>query len=190
MASIEASNGFHQPDPREWIRSVVTEFERPLTLYAQRMVGDLDCARDVVQETFLRLCTEERERIEGHLTEWLFTVCRTRALDSLRKEKRMSVLMKEQAQASARNSGHIPVDAAEMKETEGVMLEALRNLSENQQEVLRLKFQHGMSYREISRITRLSVTNVGFLIHSGLKAMRARLLCPDGRTPVLAKDKA
>ena len=46
---------------------------------------------------------------------------------------------------------------------------------QNQQEVLRLKFQHGLSYREISGVTELTVSHVGVLIHNGLKALRARL---------------
>jgi RNA polymerase sigma-70 factor (ECF subfamily) len=47
-------------------------------------------------------------------------------------------------------------------------------LPKNQQEVIRLKFQHGLSYKEISTVTNLSVTNVGFLIHTGLKVLRER----------------
>ena len=43
----------------------------------------------------------------------------------------------------------------------------------NLQEVVRLKFQHGFSYKEIARITELSVTNVGFLIHTAVSRMRA-----------------
>ena len=42
-------------------------------------------------------------------------------------------------------------------------------------EVIRLKFQSGFSYREISRISGHSVSNVGFLIHTGLKTIRRRM---------------
>jgi RNA polymerase sigma-70 factor (ECF subfamily) len=45
-------------------------------------------------------------------------------------------------------------------------------LPHNQQEVIRLKFQNGFSYKEISRITQLSVSNVGFLIHTAIKALQ------------------
>jgi len=48
----------------------------------------------------------------------------------------------------------------------------LNTLPANQQEVLRLKFQGDLSYQEISRITDLSMGNVGFLIHTGLKTIR------------------
>ena len=48
----------------------------------------------------------------------------------------------------------------------------LDRLPETQQEVIRLKFQHGLSYKEISASTGLSVTNVGFILHTGIKRLR------------------
>ena len=83
----------------DWVRAAVDQFERPLTLYASRLLGDPDRARDVVQDVFLKLCCQERERVEPHLAEWLFTVCRNRALDVLRKEGRMTRLSDEQVRA-------------------------------------------------------------------------------------------
>jgi len=38
--------------------------------------------------------------------------------------------------------------------------------------VIRLKFQNGFSYKEISRITELSASNVGFLIHTAVQRLR------------------
>ena len=49
----------------------------------------------------------------------------------------------------------------------------IERLPANQQEVVRLKFQNGFSYKEISRITTLSVGNVGFLIHTAVARLRA-----------------
>ena len=46
------------------------------------------------------------------------------------------------------------------------------HLPANQQEVVRLKFQNGFSYKEISQITALSVSNVGFLIHTAVARLR------------------
>jgi RNA polymerase sigma-70 factor (ECF subfamily) len=51
----------------------------------------------------------------------------------------------------------------------------LAGLTENQQEVIRLKFQAGMSYREISEVTGLSVSNVGFLLHTAIKTLRTQI---------------
>jgi RNA polymerase sigma-70 factor (ECF subfamily) len=50
----------------------------------------------------------------------------------------------------------------------------LGRLPENQGEVLRLRFQHQLTYKQIADVTGLSVSNVGFLIHTGLKSLRER----------------
>jgi RNA polymerase sigma-70 factor (ECF subfamily) len=56
------------------------------------------------------------------------------------------------------------------------VLDLLETLPASQREVIRLKFQNGFSYQEISRISGHSVTNVGYLLHVGLKSLRHRLL--------------
>lgn len=53
----------------------------------------------------------------------------------------------------------------------------LNDLPEHQQEVIRLKFQNGLSYREISHVTNLSVSNVGYLIHTGIRRIREQIVC-------------
>jgi hypothetical protein len=50
----------------DWIREVLSQREGPLIRYAAQITGDLDRARDVVQDTFLRLCAEDRSRLDGH----------------------------------------------------------------------------------------------------------------------------
>ena len=54
------------------------------------------------------------------------------------------------------------------------VMNILRALPANQQEVIRLKFQGDLSYQQISEITKLSVSNVGFLIHTGIKTIREK----------------
>jgi RNA polymerase sigma-70 factor (ECF subfamily) len=55
------------------------------------------------------------------------------------------------------------------------VLELMRGLPEKQREVLRLKFQHGLSYKQIAGITNESTGNVGWLIHMGIKKLREEL---------------
>ena len=68
-----------------------------------------------------------------------------------------------------------PHDAAERRDLGERVLSLLETLPPNQREVIRLKFQNGFSYQEISRISGYSVSNVGFMIHTGLKTIRGRL---------------
>ncbi|MGB7324809.1 MAG: sigma factor-like helix-turn-helix DNA-binding protein [Rubripirellula sp.] len=48
-------------------------------------------------------------------------------------------------------------------------------LPARQQEVIRLKVHGGLSYREISDLTGLSVSNVGYLLSTGLATVRLQL---------------
>ena len=164
------------------MHSALRQYEGPLIRYATQITGDLDRARDVVQDTFLRLCAEKRDRVEPHLAQWLFTVCRRHALDVRRKESRMKTLneMEMNSQTSAELS---PAAALERRETVGEVERLLGTLSENQQEVVRLKFQNGLSYQEISNITNLTVTNVGFLIHTAIKSLRQQMKPKPGLSP-------
>jgi len=166
-------------DQAEWVRGVLREYEGPLVRYAARITGDLDRARDVVQDTFIKLCRENPARIENRLAEWLFTVCRNQALDLLRKEGRMKPL--NEVDLNTRVSPEpSPLALAQQHEEMGWAQRLLEVLPPNQQEVVRLKFQNGLSYKEISRVTNLSVSNVGFLIHTAIKALRHQMEREEG----------
>ena len=158
----------------DWVHAALRQFEGPLIRYAAQITGDLDRARDVVQDTFIRLCAEKQSRVEPYLAQWLFKVCRNRALDVRRKESRMKSLdeMEMNSQMSAEPS---PSAEMERREATGEVQRLLGTLSGNQQEVIRLKFQNGLSYQEISNITNLTVTNVGFLIHTAIKSLRQQM---------------
>jgi RNA polymerase sigma factor (sigma-70 family) len=158
----------------EWLREVMDRHAGPLARYAASILGDPERARDVVQDTLARLCAEERSRVEPHLAEWLFTVCRRRALDVLRKENRMTALNPEEME-NRPSAAPSPAHEAERRDTHDKVLQALATLPRNQREVIRLKFQNGLSYEEISHVTQLTATNVGFLIHTAIRNLRQRL---------------
>ncbi|HEY0947611.1 MAG TPA: sigma-70 family RNA polymerase sigma factor [Opitutaceae bacterium] len=155
----------------DFIQLAVAQFQAPLTRYATRLIGDADRARDIVQDAFVRLLAQPPAEIDGHLAEWLFTVCRHRAFDLLRKEGRMKRFAEGEVER-VRGSEPRPGRALEAEETQAAILRLIDRLPPNQQEVIRLKFQNGFSYKEISRITELSVSNVGFLIHTAVQRLR------------------
>ena len=155
-----------------FLERTFAEQQAPLTRYAARLLGDPDRARDVVQDTFMKFMAQPPEVINGHAVEWLYTVCRHRALDVLRKEGRMRRF--ENGQAERVTAPDLrPGRELEHAETQAMVLRMIDRLPANQQEVVRLKFQNGFSYKEISRITTLSVSNVGFLIHTAVARLRA-----------------
>jgi len=154
----------------DWIESMVNRYERPLLAYACRLLGgDQSRAQDAVQETFLRLCREDRQQIESRIAAWLFSVCRTRVIDMQR------------SLGHAMNSlDCLPVvdpapDASQLAESaeQASKLAALvGTLTPRQQEVLRLRLQAELSYREIAEITGLTVSNVGFHLHAAVRSLR------------------
>lgn len=154
-----------------FVQKAVAEFQAPLTRYAARLVGDPDRARDVVQDTFVKLLSQPPGALNGHLAEWLFTVCRHRSLDVLRKEGRMKRFEDGQIERVTADEPR-PSRVIESAEIQEAVLRLIDQLPHNQQEVIRLKFQNGFSYKEISRITTLSVSNVGVLIHHAVARLR------------------
>ncbi len=169
---------------REWIKAAVDSYERPLTIYAARMLGDLHRARDIVQDTFLKLWQAERATVDGHLAKWLYTVCRNRALDVRRKEHRMTTLAPGN-EAGQRPEGVLArIPAKETPDNPGGpeaqlpgagILAFVGELPDRQQEVVRLKFQGGLSYREIAEVMETTANNVGVLLHTAIKSIRTRL---------------
>ena len=101
-------------------------------------------------------------------------VCRNKALDVLRKEKRIKPMSDAQME-NGRSSELNPAQSAEQNEQNHQVLAAIETLPERQQEIVRLKFQHGMSYRQISAITSESVSNVGYLLHNALSDLRGKM---------------
>ncbi len=166
-------------DHDAWMRDTLRRYELPLTQYAARITGCRERARDAVQDTFLRLGKLAPGTLENDApAKWLFTVCRHRALDICRKEQRMTYLDKDTAESEPASEPG-PAELLARKEAAGFLLRILEKLPPRQQEVIQLKFQNGLSYREISDITQLSVSNVGFLIHRGLKALRQHAALAD-----------
>jgi len=155
------------------IQWALDEYERPLVGYAHRITGDLDRARDVVQETFLKLWGAEPGVDDGRLATWLFKVCRNAAVSVLRKEQRMSQTDQTELWVDEGRPG--PEAAAEQAEQVGRAVAAMNTLPGRQQEILRLKFQNGFTYKQIAEITALTATNVGFLIHTGVKRIQELL---------------
>lgn len=157
-----------------WVQSALERFERPLLQYALSILQDLDRARDTVQETFMRMHTQEQAKIEGHLSQWLFTVCRNCALKSLKKEDRYIYV--EQSEFEHRRVDSItPLQDMARREQIERLMEHVKSLPKNQQEVVRLRFHGQHSYQEISQITGLSVGNVGFILNAAMRNLRGKI---------------
>jgi RNA polymerase sigma-70 factor (ECF subfamily) len=159
---------------REWIGSAIDQYQGRLIRFASRITGDVESGRDVVQDTFLRLCREDLDLIRDHLPAWLFRVCRNRALDVRKKESPLQPLDHD-GSSSLEEPGADAHALLEKGDDARRLLAAIGTLPPAQQEALRLRFQEELSYKEISAVTGHSVGSVGFLIHAGIKQLRERL---------------
>ena len=108
------------------------------------------------------------------MAQWLFTVCRNRAFDVRQKEQRTRPLTLVDLETRPA-PGPRPLAKLEQDEAIQQVLELVDKLPDKEREVITLKFQCELSYKEISTVTHLSVSNVGFLIHNGMNRVRSQI---------------
>src|ERR1700730_14192507 len=114
------------------VEELLRRFEIPLLQYANRITGNNERARDVVQETFIKFQRNSAVAPEKTAT-WLFTVCRNGALNVCRKEKRMMYLDEEVVE-SRKDDQPMPFERIEQKEASGFLMKILATLPARQQD--------------------------------------------------------
>ena len=166
--------------------AALTKHEAALLRYAASLVGDAR-AQDVVQDVFLRLCSQPAESVQDHLAAWLFTVCRNRARELRRADRRLARLEEKDEMRESPESG--PIAKLERAENLSRVGAAMAALPSKHREVLRLKVEAGLSYKDIAEVMNLTVGNVGFILHTAIARVREllseqeRALRSEGSTP-------
>ncbi len=155
------------------ITEIIKEREAPLLRYAGRLIRDSEAARDIVQEVFIKYLRISQD--QGHvkidnLPAWLYRVTRNMCLDHL-KSKRVQLEIPIDENIANFAGGESPDRTFEKEETMTLIRKKLMNLEPRDREVVILKIEHGRSYKEISEIMGLSVTNVGFILHTAIKKL-------------------
>ncbi|MCC7292097.1 MAG: sigma-70 family RNA polymerase sigma factor [Phycisphaerales bacterium] len=165
-------------DRRDWLEAAFARYEAPLLSYAARLTGNLETARDVVQEAFMKLLAQDRANLNGNEAAWLYTVCRNRALDLQRRSARAAAALQERADAPAARS---PDASAQSREDSQHVLGLVARLPQDQQEAVILRFQCDLSYKQIAEVTGQSTGTVGYLLHMALRALREQMLKAESR---------
>jgi RNA polymerase sigma factor (sigma-70 family) len=139
--------------------------ESGLLRFAIGLVGRRSVAEELVQETFLRLhqVWDEVENPRG----WLYRSLRNLALNHLRDRKPESELPAEGTAAEQ----SLPADELGRDEAIGLVRMLLAEMSDEDRDLIRLKYLDELKYQEISRRTGLSVSNVGYRLHHLLKGL-------------------
>ncbi len=148
-------------------RAAFERYEEPLFRYAQRILRDQERARDVVQDTFMKLHEADVSADDPRLGAWLYRVCRNRAIDIRRREGRVRA-MNEPPEIAVAPSGEHHMAVREV-------FEKAERLSPRKARVLSLRYRDGRSYQQIADQTGLSVSHVGVLLHDSIKSLRRHL---------------
>lgn len=156
---------------------VVSEYEAALLRYAGRILHNDNAAQDVVQNAFIRLFKSWTDEMSPSpkLSSWLYRVTHNCAVDYLRKESRRHLLHTRHADEQAKFA---PPDRGKefriSEAAEGAVV-ALKSLKMREQQLVVLKVYEEKSYKEISEITGLTVSNVGYILHHAMKKMAVEL---------------
>jgi len=158
---------------KEWFKKL----EKPLMIYAFQIVHDREEAQDLVQDAFLRFFKQEDEIVEPKA--WLYKTLRNLSISFLRKNGRLQRTTDED-QLDFLDSMNRPVESILVKNLEkdealNRVRHAISLLPKESAEIIQLKFDQQKSYNEISQITGLSVSNVGYKLHHIIKDLSQAL---------------
>ena len=180
MGVMQPDQARAEPSGCETIEELFAALESPLLTYAMRLVGQFSLAEDLVQEAFMKLHAQFEEVREPK--RWLYRTVHNLALNQIRDAGKIVPLTSASSSDADVTQSNETADPQPLPDEQIVRLEgiglvrlSLETLDERSQEVVRLKFNEGLSYKEIAERTGLSTGNVGYLLHHALKAIAEEL---------------
>lgn len=171
----------------EAFRQLVERYQRPLYWIARDILLDSDEARDVVQETFIRVhAAITRFDRKRDLMNWMFRIARNLAIDHYRRRRRRATPVDDLGHAGEEPETVQPAvgDLPEQVATVLAMLPVDYRLS------LTLREFHGLTPREIARITDCSYPTARWRLHRARALFRKAWEERYGAAPVLEGGSA
>jgi RNA polymerase sigma-70 factor (ECF subfamily) len=173
--------------------TLMARWEQPLFRFAFRLLQRTEDARDVCQETFLRILTRsERFRVGARFSTWMYQIALNLCRDQMRRRKRWRLLSFDGEEAGPELRGRArteedgtanPGAALERDEQRRAILKALDTLVPEQREVLVLKEYEGLKFREIAEILGCPESTVKSRMYYGLTALKGALAREGIETP-------
>lgn len=150
------------------LSEIVRRYQLPLTRYLARIVNDAERARDLAQETFLKIFRHRAAyRTSARFATWLFHIARNVARDELRARRRR---ISPSTGESSEDAAAVEADVERRVETREVVVRALERLSARDRALILLRDVDGLSYEEVAEKVNLPVGTV----KSGLNRARRR----------------
>ena len=174
----EAQSGEANTSEFNSVEEVFLALEAPLLAYALRLLKEPAMAQDAVQEAFMRLHADWKSVRDPR--RWLFRTVHNLALNQRRRDSKVIPLHPGPGDAgpselSPTDPQPLPDEFLARLEQVGLVRLSLSPLDARSRELVRMKFDDDLSYKEMSARTGLTVSNVGYLLHHALKTIEAEL---------------
>jgi RNA polymerase sigma-70 factor (ECF subfamily) len=156
--------------------------------FALQLTGDRDRARDIAQDSVLRLfATLRRVDPDRPFTPWLFSIVRNRVTDVRRRDRVRSegpwrpvvAVTAEGVEAPAPDppdSGPSPHETSERTELQRLLWSCLGRLDRAHREILVLRDYQDLSYREIAEVLCIPLGTVMSRLHVARRKLRSEVL--------------
>lgn len=126
---------------------VFRKYNRPLTVYCMKMLGDMDKAQDVTQEIWERIVRLRERPVEVHTPlGFLIRIARNLCLNHIRAQKNTVPL------GAVEEAAHPVYAMPEPTDLEDLVLTSLDKLTYDYREVLILNFYCGYRFDEIAQM--------------------------------------
>ena len=163
---------------------LVDKYKQPVMNLVYRMLRDATEAEDIAQNVFIQVHkSAARYQVSSKFTTWLFTIARNLCLNELRRRSRHPADSMEAAhpeneepwQQFEDKKTFSPPETLLQGELERKIEEALAELPENQRTAIVLCRQDELSYEEIAKVLRCSLSATKSLIHRGRETLKEKL---------------
>lgn len=162
-------------DFEAYIEGLFKQLYVPLVNYSNKFVKDPEVAREVVQETFVRILEKGQLQINTSEEAYLYTAVRNRSLNYLKSKLKQSTDRIDDVPAIAAQTSEYQHQNLESADLARILDSAIASLSEKTQIIFRLSREESLTYKEISNQMNISVKTVEFHISTALKTIRSYL---------------
>ena len=161
---------------------LVRRYQRPISAYVYRMVGNYESALDLTQEIFIKVYSSlKRYRAEFKFSTWIYKIAHNAAVDHLRRSatREQSLVVGHDGDTfdlpleSARLS---PEQESERKERRTEIESVVRALPANYRELIILRHSQDLSYEEIVEVTGLPLGTVKNRLFRAREMMRQQFV--------------
>jgi len=159
--------------------------------YAIRMTRQHEIAEEVVSDVYMRVWQKASnyDLSRGNVIAWLTIMCRSKALDALRRitsSTKYPALVKLAEVNPDHNSEHQssilqPHDLLDSVERNSKLYNALNKLDDNQRQLLSLAYFRGYSHSELASFTDTPIGTVKTHIRRGIEKLKS-IMFADGLT--------